>query len=370
VVCSVALGREEGRTLAPWLERTKIKIKASPSGLGAWDWRVDPYLGEMVTVLNLSSQGLSELLFRNHPGMVTLGIGAFGQFNGSAGGQPFSCVPSRLSWLLLGGDVLQVQADSVRIAAMVIQVPEHLLLGECKKQGLQEPDVRSLVDTLPGQESLLLACSQQLLRLAIHPASAARACMASPLEASMLYILASLVGRRSTGHRLAMEDPQAVHVDNAMAYMEQRMAETITLQNLCEACHISSRTLQVAFQSVWGRTPLQALQEMRLTHLRHLLVGRSDIREACAQVGLLASGRMAANYKRLFGELPSQTQLRAGQALLRQSSRQVSDQRAMGNREVSLSMGQRLGLGRTTGTPCPLRRAPRPQPSLAVHSNY
>ena len=335
MVCSVAVNGGEGPKLAPWLERTQIKVKAGHGGRGGWDWRVDPYLGAMVTVLNLSSQGLSQLLFRNQPGMVTLGIGAFGQFNGSAGGQPLSCVPNRLSWLLLGGEVLQVQADSLRIAAMVIQVPERLLLRECQKQGIPEPDLRSLANTLPGQESLLLACSQQLLRLASQPASTARARMAAPLEASILYVLASLVGCEPPVHQPDMEDPQAVHVDNAMAYMEQHMGEAITLHNLCKACHISARTLQVAFQTVWGRTPLQALQEMRLTHLRHLLVGRNDIREACARVGLPASGRMAANDKRLFGELPSQTRLRAGQVLLRQATRQFSDQRVMASTTAS-----------------------------------
>ena len=311
-MCSVAVNGGEGPKLAPWLERTQIKVKAGHGGQGAWDWRVDPYLGAIVTVLNLSSQGLSQLLFRNHPGMVTLGIGAFGQFNGSAGGQPLSCVPNRLSWLLLGGDVLQLIAGSPRIAALVIQVPEKLLLGECKKQGMPHPDLLSLADTLPGHETLLLACSQQLLRLASQPATTARGRMAAPLEASMLYMLASLVGDAQPGRQLATDDPQTLHVDNAMAYMEQHMGEAITLHNLCKACHISARTLQVAFQTVWGRTPLQALQEIRLTQLKQLLVGRRDIREACAQVGLPPSGRMAANYKQLFGELPSQTRLRAG----------------------------------------------------------
>jgi transcriptional regulator GlxA family with amidase domain len=106
-----------------------------------------------------------------------------------------------------------------------------------------------------------------------------------------------------------------MHVERAMAYMERHMGEEISLHNLCKACHISARTLQVAFQTVRGRTPLQALQEIRLTGLKQLILGNSEIREACTQVGLPPSGRMAANYKRLFGELPSQTRLRAGHGI-------------------------------------------------------
>jgi AraC-like DNA-binding protein len=102
-----------------------------------------------------------------------------------------------------------------------------------------------------------------------------------------------------------------------MAYMEHHMGDEISLNNLCKACHISARTLQVAFQTIRGRTPLQALQEIRLTQLKQLLLAKIEIREACAQVGLPPSGRMAANYKRLFGELPSQTRQRAGYGINR-----------------------------------------------------
>jgi len=310
VVSSEAFKQGIKPKLENWLERTQIKRRTEPAGEAAWDCRVDSYHGEMVKVLELSYQGLSQLLFRNHSETLTIAIGTFGHFKGSAGGRPFGCVPNRLSCLLLPEEVLKLVAGSTRIAGLVVQVPEPLLIQECIRQDNQDPDLLTLGDTLPGQEALLLACSQQLLRLAQKPESEARAHMAVPLEASMLYILASLVGNGQQKLNDATQNPQAVHVERAMAYMEHHMGEDISLNNLCKACHISARTLQVAFQTVRGRTPLQALQEIRLTGLKQLLIGNSEIKEACAQVGLPPSGRMAANYKRLFGELPSQTRLR------------------------------------------------------------
>ena len=298
--------------LEGWLKRTQIKQRPERAGQTGWDSRVDTYHGEKVKVLEMSYEGLSQLLFRNHPATLSIAIGTFGHFKGSAGGRPFGCVPNRLSCLLLPEEVLQLEAGSPRIAGLVIQVPEPLLIQECIRQDTQEPDLLTLGDTLPGQEALLLACSQQLLRLARKQETKARAHMAAPLEASMLYMLASLVGSSQQQHNDATQNPQAMHVNRAMAYMERHMGEEISLNNLCKACHISARTLQVAFQTVRGRTPLQALQEIRLTGLKQLLLGKSEIREACTQVGLPPSGRMAANYKRLFGELPSQTRLRAG----------------------------------------------------------
>ena len=301
--------------LESWLGRTQIKRRPVPPGEAASEYRVDSYHGEMVKVLEMSYGGLSQLLFRNHPETLTIAIGTFGHFKGSAGGRPFGCVPNRLSCLLLPEEVLQLVAGSTQIAGLVIQVSEPLLIQECIRQDTQDPDLLTLGDSLPGQEALLLACSQQLLRLARKPDNGARAHMAAPLEASMLYMLASLVGNSQRGHVDTTENPQAVHVERAMAYMERHRGEEISLSNLCKACHISARTLQVAFQTVRGRTPLQALQEIRLTGLKQLLLDNSEIREACALVGLPPSGRMAANYTRLFGELPSQTRLRAGHGI-------------------------------------------------------
>jgi len=204
VVRSVALNVGEESRLAPWLGRSQVKIKSSDSGLEAWDWRVTPYFGEMVTVLDLSSQRLSKLLFRNHPETLTIAIGTFGHFKGSAGGRPFGCVPNRLSCLLLPEEVLQLVAGSTQIAGLVIQVSEPLLIQECIRQDTQDPDLLTLGDSLPGQEALLLACSQQLLRLARKPDNGARAHMAAPLEASMLYMLASLVGNSQRGMTLPL----------------------------------------------------------------------------------------------------------------------------------------------------------------------
>jgi len=155
--------------LESWLGRTQIKRRTVPEGQQAWDCRVASYLGEMVKVLEMSYEGLSQLLFRNHSKTLTIAIGSFGHFKGSAGGRPFGCVPNRLSFLLLPEEVLKLVAGSTRIAGLVIQVPEPLLIQECIRQDTPDPDLLTLGDTLPGQEALLLACSQQLLRLAQKP---------------------------------------------------------------------------------------------------------------------------------------------------------------------------------------------------------
>ena len=97
--------------LESWLGRTQIKRRTVPEGQQAWDCRVASYLGEMVKVLEMSYEGLSQLLFRNHSKTLTIAIGSFGHFKGSAGGRPFGCVPNRLSFLLLPEEVLKLVID-------------------------------------------------------------------------------------------------------------------------------------------------------------------------------------------------------------------------------------------------------------------
>ena len=244
--------------------------------------------------------------------MVSIAIPTCGRFQGVAAGRSFSAVLNQVSCVLLPDDPLALTAASDVLSALVMQLPLQSLLDACRRQGLVQPDLRLLLDALTGHEALLMACCKRLLELALRPEGDARSTLALPLEASVLGAMASvLVGRDQLPHG-CVQDPHALHVEHAMAYMESHLAEMIALRDLCQACYISARTLQVSFQRVRGCTPLQALQEIRLLSLRKHLLNRVDLREACALVGLPPTGRMAANYKRLFGELPSRTRQRAG----------------------------------------------------------
>ena len=300
--------------LQPWLNATQVRLfPSSPDGSG-FELTGLHHEGESVTVLQLSAQGMTRVLFRNPPGVISLAIADLGQCRGSAGGREFRSVPNRFSFLLRSDEVLQILVGSPRLSGLLIQLPEELLLEECQIHEVADPDLNSLSDTIPGHETLLLACARQLLDFTAQPASPARARMMQPLEASILSLLASLVGSVEVAPAAsAPEQPQSQHVQNALAYLEDHIADAVTLTDICRACNISARTLQVSFQAVMNRTPLQAFQEIRLTRLRQLLLHRVAVRSACEQVGLQPSGRMAANYKRMFGELPSQTRLRAGQ---------------------------------------------------------
>lgn len=298
--------------MASWLSRLQVNRRSGSGRARIRDVQVDTYCGEQLTVLRVSSAGISDLRFRQRPDMVSVAIATCGRLQGEVAGRPFAAVLNQVSCVLLPDDLLDLRATSPVLAALVVQLPLQSLLDACRRQGAVQPELRLLNDALNGQEPLLMACCEQLLQLALRPQGEARSALALPLEASVLGAMASvLVGSDQLPHG-CLQDAQALHVEHAMSYMESHMAEMIALRDLCQACYISARTLQVSFQRVRGCTPLQALQEIRLASLRKHLLNRVDLKEACALVGLPPTGRMAANYRRLFGELPSQTRQRSG----------------------------------------------------------
>lgn len=85
----------------------------------------------------------------------------------------------------------------------------------------------------------------------------------------------------------------------------------ITILDLCERLHTSPRTIQNSFNAVAQTTPVDYLRAIRLNGVRRQLVSTSSIElsigQAAANWGFFHLSHFATSYKRLFGELPSQT---------------------------------------------------------------
>ena len=292
-----------------WLGTTKTHIDPlKPNGKTPSLCGVD-FKGSSLGLLKANIEAAGRLLARNPADSITICLAESGQCRGAAAKREIRVIPKRLAFILLPGEVLNLEIISHQVSGLLLQVPTTILLRECELHGTEDPDLHSLQETIPGHETLILTYAQQLLDLAANDEGPAKSRLINPLEASILSLIASLVGttKGSSAAGNASEPSQSAHVQTALAFMENHMAGTITLADLCKACCISARTLQVAFQTVTNRSPLQVLQELRFTRFRDLLLQRMDVRSACIQVGLQPTGRMAANYKRLFGELPRET---------------------------------------------------------------
>ena len=80
---------------------------------------------------------------------------------------------------------------------------------------------------------------------------------------------------------------------------------------LCRELAVSERTLHYAFQEIRGLSPMAYFKASRLNAVRQELkaaaAGTTTVGEIAQRWGFWHNGEFAADYRRLFGELPSQT---------------------------------------------------------------
>jgi AraC family ethanolamine operon transcriptional activator len=100
-------------------------------------------------------------------------------------------------------------------------------------------------------------------------------------------------------------------VRRADDYMRAHLGEPLSLLELCRELGVSERTLHYAFQEVRGLSPVAYFRAVRLNAVRQELkaaaVGTARVHEVAQRWGFWHTGEFAAAYRRLFGELPSQT---------------------------------------------------------------
>lgn len=100
-------------------------------------------------------------------------------------------------------------------------------------------------------------------------------------------------------------------IEYAEAYMNAHLTEPCSIQDLANALEIPLRSLQRAFSTHVGRSPLEQFQLLRMDALRRQLSENQNaslsIADHMHSVGLAATGYTAASYRSLFGELPVTT---------------------------------------------------------------
>lgn len=100
-------------------------------------------------------------------------------------------------------------------------------------------------------------------------------------------------------------------VREATDYAMSHTSEPITVADLCEKLNISRRMLNYCFQDALDLNPVHYLRSLRLNGVRRELRdpdgGGQQIRDIAAKWGFWHMPRFAAEYRALFGELPSET---------------------------------------------------------------
>ncbi len=96
----------------------------------------------------------------------------------------------------------------------------------------------------------------------------------------------------------------------ALAYIGDHSGKAISVEALCRESACSISTLERAFQQHFGVSPKRYLTAVRLSGVRKSLLSSpadQTVGDIAATWGFWHLSKLAADYKRMFGELPSQT---------------------------------------------------------------
>lgn len=97
----------------------------------------------------------------------------------------------------------------------------------------------------------------------------------------------------------------------ACRYIEENIASPMSIGAIARAAFTSQRSLYRAFHALYGETPQSYVRKLRLNRIRRDLVSPQEARWTVTQLaqrwGVSELGRLSAEYRDLYGELPSQT---------------------------------------------------------------
>ncbi len=195
-----------------------------------------------------------------------------------------------------------------------ISLPEEYLDQVCRD--LELPDFRSLVH---GVE--VIQCDPTDLRLllgGIEEAMSAwcrgaedKSLVSDMIQRELAVRTVSLLARpvcRKTTQPARLRDRV---VKRAVQYIREHGHVPMTSAALCRVAKASERTLEYGFREYFGISPKQFLLKHRLNGVRkHLRDGdpqNTKIISIANQWGFWHMGQFAADYRKLFGELPSET---------------------------------------------------------------
>lgn len=136
-------------------------------------------------------------------------------------------------------------------------------------------------------------------------------------ELEQAMIVAFLTGRQHCySERLAdgVRDAAPWQVRRAEAFIEANWDQAITIEKLAQATGVGIRTLFAAFQKSRGYSPMQFAKTIRLNRARDMLKAPSEhtsVTGVALACGFANQGHFARDFRSAFGELPSQTLVRA-----------------------------------------------------------
>jgi AraC family ethanolamine operon transcriptional activator len=122
--------------------------------------------------------------------------------------------------------------------------------------------------------------------------------------------LGALSGSRLVGRPVLSLRSRTRLVERAREHLHAQREVPVTVAELCAALGVSRRTLQYSFQEILGVSPVQFLRALRLNGVRRELrrtTSDERVADVAARWGFWHPSQFATDYRRMFGERPSET---------------------------------------------------------------
>lgn len=178
----------------------------------------------------------------------------------------------------------------------------------------QAPDIENIFDScrssfLGTNPLQVQRWSQRLCRLLARAIARPENVAKRRLESELLTAVRSLLEPAEVTQLTDARSRQVV--ERALAYADVFQSKSVTVSELCANVNVSRRTLEVAFQTIAGKSPLQFLTHRRLSRayidLKRAKNESTHVTEIACAHGFTELGRFASRYQKIFGELPSET---------------------------------------------------------------
>jgi AraC family ethanolamine operon transcriptional activator len=151
----------------------------------------------------------------------------------------------------------------------------------------------------------------RIISQVLQPAFSVSGAAVRQLQSDLLepFLWGVMFDERRAGERSTLSGSTIVRkVDS---WIDGQAPGTIQIADLCRGLHLSRRTLQRAFAETMGIGPARYLNLKRLTaaraELRHADPQEMSVTRAATKYGFWELGRFAKDYRRAFGESPSET---------------------------------------------------------------
>jgi AraC-like DNA-binding protein len=131
----------------------------------------------------------------------------------------------------------------------------------------------------------------------------------SILAPGLLYELHYEVLRGPHGYMLrncVRNDSRSNRIAPIVHYIEENFRRSLDIESIAGFAGMSPSTLHQYFRDVTSMSPMQFVKRLRLHQARMLLLSGSQAGEACFHVGYGSPSQFSREFKRFFGDLPSE----------------------------------------------------------------